>query len=113
MTELRALCFVAFTALACLSGCAGTSAVGASSTLPVRVLSSEAPRAPRPEPTDAAQAPSNVTPPGGVAAPRIGAPGGSGAGSRRVAPVRDQSGNETVGGLPTGTAGPTGAAGLG
>ncbi|HEX2869681.1 MAG TPA: hypothetical protein VHP33_00465 [Polyangiaceae bacterium] len=114
MTQLRALSFVAVTALglACATGCAGTSATAAGSTLPVRVLSSEAPSAPHPEPSDTLPAPSSATTPS-ERAPRIGAPGGSGAGSRRVAPVRAQSGNETVGGLPAGTAGPTGAAGLG
>ena len=44
-------------------------------------------------------------------APRIGAPGGSGAGSRRVAPA--QSGNDTVGGLPAGIGGGSGPAGRG
>lgn len=114
MTELRVLCFVAVTALACFSGCAGTSAAAVTSTLPVRVLSSEAPSAPRPEPVSAPSrdaTPSAATPSDGATLPRIGAPGGSGAGSRRVTPA--QSGNETVGGLPAGTAGPTGAAGLG
>lgn len=37
----------------------------------------------------------------GRTGPRIGAPGGSGAGSRAVTPT--QSGNETVGGLPAGS----------
>lgn len=63
--------------------------------LPLRVLNSEAPRLEldepaRPVPPEAREA----------ATPRIGAPGGSGAGARRVRPA--QSGNDTVGGLPAG-----------
>lgn len=52
----------------------------------MRALSGQDGKAPRPElERDSAQA------------PRIGAPGGSGAGSRSVVPA--QSGNEAVGGL--------------
>ena len=68
--------------------------------VPVRVLHTEAPRVQLPDsaPTHTAPRPEHATP-----KPRIGAPGGSGAGSRRVLPT--QSGNETVGGLPGGAAG--------
>lgn len=44
-------------------------------------------------------------------APRIGAPGGSGAGARRVTP--GQSGKDTVGGLPAGMGGGTARGGRG
>lgn len=67
----------------------------------VRVLAGEPPSAPPPEASDN----ENFATP----APRIGAPGGSGAGSRRVLPA--QSGNETVGGLPAGMGGGTGPRG--
>ena len=90
MHPLRALgLFV----LALNVGCSATSVPGSPSRLPMRVLSNEAANAPRPE-----LAPSNGQ--RDATAPRIGAPGGSGAGSRRVVPA--QSGNETVGGLPAG-----------
>ena len=62
--------------------------------LPIRILSSETARAPHAEPALRARAAEPPT-------PRIGAPGGSGSGSRRVLPA--QSGNETVGGLPAGS----------
>jgi hypothetical protein len=86
--------------LALLVGCAASCAPV------VRVLASETPDIhAEPEVTD------RVTTPA-TAPPRIGAPGGSGAGSRRVAPaaaqVGAQSGNETVGGLPAGGGGPLG-----
>jgi len=55
--------------------------------MPLRALSSEAANAPRPELLGPTR--------------RIGAPGGSGAGSRSVAPA--QSGKEAVGGLPAGS----------
>jgi hypothetical protein len=88
-----------------------TSSLGCgASAVPVRVLSSEPPPALVPEaaPNEALPAP----PPSDTApVPRIGAPGGSGSGSRRVAPA--QSGNETVGGLPAGIGGGKGPAGLG
>ena len=72
----------------------------------VRVLANETPHVhAEPEATDRVTAPA-ITP------TRIGAPGGSGAGSRRVAPaaaqVGAQSGKETVGGLPGGSCGPLG-----
>lgn len=85
------------------------SSVGcAAAPVPVRVLHTEAPHAQLPEspPAQTEPTPEQATP-----APRIGAPGGSGAGSRRVRPV--QSGNETVGGLPAGTGGGKGPAGRG
>jgi|SRR3954469_18888576 hypothetical protein len=90
MHSLGALGLVA---LALTFGCSAASAPVLQPRLPVRILSNEAGTAPRPEllPGDAQPA---------MSAPRIGAPGGSGAGSRRVAPA--QSGNETVGGLPAG-----------
>jgi hypothetical protein len=71
---------------------------------PVRVLDSEAAPAPVPQLVGESATKAPSVEPG----PRIGAPGGTGAGSRRVAPL--QSGNETVGGLP---AGGVGAAGRG
>ncbi len=67
------------------------SCAGCSSGAALRVLSSEAATPPKAE--------SDPTPPPRDR-PRIGAPGGSGAGARSVLPV--QSGNETVGGLPAG-----------
>jgi hypothetical protein len=76
-------------------GCARTMP-GVSS--PVRVLSSEPATSPRAEPEGSSSE--------RLPTPRIGAPGGSGAGSRRVAPA--QSGNDAVGGLPTGAAGVVG-----
>jgi hypothetical protein len=86
-----------------LGACAPTTRA-----LPVRVLSVEAPHAaPQREPESAT--PERSEP------PRIGAPGGSGAGSRRVAPAPRatdaQSGNETVGFLPVGIGGMTGPLG--
>lgn len=85
------------------SGCANASVAPAAH--PVRVLDSESARAPVPE-LDAAEKQRGAT-----NAPRIGAPGGSGAGARRVAPA--QSGKETVGGLPAGIGGGSGPAGRG
>jgi hypothetical protein len=78
----------------------------AAAPVPVRVLHTEAPHTQLPEPAPARTAPESGTP-----KPRIGPPGGSGAGSRRVLPA--QSGNETVGGLPAGTGGGKGPAGRG
>jgi hypothetical protein len=95
MAHLRTLCFAA---IALSAGCARVSAP-IPARLPVRLLSSEAAAAPRPVPERARDAEKRHD----AQAPRIGAPGGSGAGSRRVVPV--QSGNETVGGLPAGTGG--------
>ena len=76
--------------------------------LPVRVLSVESPRVVE------TREPETLTPER-ARPPRLGAPGGSGAGSRRVLPVERargaQSGNETVGALPVGigaSAGPLG-----
>jgi hypothetical protein len=71
--------------LACCAGCASASP-------PIRALSTEAPAAPRQEPDVSAAK---------RGAPRIGAPGGSGAGARSV--TLPQSGKETVGGLPAGS----------
>jgi hypothetical protein len=66
--------------------------------LPLRVLSSDAPRSTLPEPE---RSPSSDTREADQAPrPRIGAPGGMGAGTRSVQPA--QSGNDTVGGLPAG-----------
>lgn len=73
---------------------------------PIRILSSEAARTPHAEP--AIGAPARVS---GAPTPRIGAPGGSGSGARRVVPA--QSGNETVGGLPPGAGNGNGNAGRG
>jgi hypothetical protein len=95
--------------LTLLVGCAAPAAQAPA----VKVLASEAPRA-RAE----LEADGNLV--GASTAStkaRIGAPGGSGAGSRRVAPARakarPQSGNETVGGLPAGMGGlPAGTAGV-
>jgi hypothetical protein len=98
-----------------LAGCGGTSLVA--TTHPVRVLDSEAAASPVPQledamhPPDSVNARDSVNAHDSVNAPRIGAPGGSGAGSRRVAPI--QSGNETVGGLPAGIGGGKGPAGRG
>lgn len=89
MQPLRALGLLV---LALNQGCSAAN-LPASSRLPVRILSNEAATSPRLE-----RIPGNGQPDSN--APRIGAPGGSGAGSRRVAPA--QSGNETVGGLPAG-----------
>lgn len=114
MLDLRAL---VLSLLALCNGCAGVAATTPSPRLPVRLLSSEAASAPRPEAAPS-QTPSQTQtqtqtqscdPHRDLAVPRIGAPGGSGAGSRRVAPV--QSGKETVGGLPVGMAGGTGPRG--
>lgn len=96
-------------ALALGSGCAAPGA----QAVRVRVLNTEAPRARLAQPvpsTDSSQAR-----PESVAPPRLGAPGGSGAGSRRVTPAAAtsdaQSGNDTVGGLPAGIGGVTGPLG--
>ena len=85
-----------------------TLLVGCAAQAPgVRVLTSEAPHV-RAEP----EAGTSMSAPTAVSTPRIGAPGGSGAGSRRVAPAaaqaRPQSGNDTVGGLPAGAGGVAG-----
>jgi hypothetical protein len=75
----------------------------------VRVLTSETPHV-RAE----SEAGGDIATPA-VTPPRLGAPGGSGAGSRRVAPAAvqagTQSGNDTVGGLPPGTGGVVGPLG--
>ncbi|HEY6077876.1 MAG TPA: hypothetical protein VIW29_03695 [Polyangiaceae bacterium] len=72
----------------------GAAALSSACTsVPVRVLASEPARAPRAEPEQTPQTPAEPV------APRIGAPGGSGAGSRRVAPT--QSENEAADGLPS------------
>ena len=69
----------------------------ASTPLQLRLLSSEPPAVLPATPSDApACAPQQQ-------APRIGAPGGSGAGSRRVTPL--QSGNDTCGFRPVGMGG--------
>jgi len=89
-----------------LTLCAGcTSASLTAAAHPVRILASEVTPAPMPE----AEAPQTQP---AEKSPRIGAPGGSGAGSRRVAPAH-QSGNETVGGLPAGIGAGVDAAGRG
>lgn len=72
------------------SGCASHEPVR------IRVLNAVPPKAPAPEPLSEPASVHERAP----APTRIGAPGGSGAGSRRVAPA--QSGNDTVGGLPVG-----------
>ena len=89
------------------------SSVGcAAGPVPVRVLHTEVPHAQLPEPASTQTAPSGEQGTGERATPaRIGAPGGSGSGSRRVQPA--QSGNETVGGLPVGMGGGKGPAGRG
>jgi hypothetical protein len=91
--------------LTLLVGCAASNAQAPA----VRVLTSEAPQL-RAEP----EADGRVIAPA-ITPPRIGAPGGSGAGSRRVAPTAvqagAQSGNDTVGGLPAGTGGVPGPLG--
>src|SRR4051812_19171342 len=87
------------------SGCA--AAVRAPQ-LPLRILNSEMATCPSPE---RSEPDASAVKARGARTPRIGAPGGSGAGSRRVVPV--QSGNETVGGLPAGFGGVAGAAGRG
>jgi hypothetical protein len=79
----------------------------AESRLPLRALSSDAPSAPQPEPERST--PSQTREAARAPLPRIGAPGGSGAGSRCVQPA--QSGNDTVGGLPVGIGGATGPRG--
>lgn len=71
----------------------------------LRVLSSEPGSAPRPEVV--VEPGEDVTVPKHPA--RIGAPGGSGSGSRSVIPA--QSGNDTVGGLPAGMGGGSGPRG--
>ncbi len=87
--------------LTLLVGCAAPAAQAPG----VRVLSSEAARV-RAEPE------AEVVSTPAVRKARIGAPGGSGAGSRRVVPAaaqaRPQSGNDTVGGLPAGLGGAAG-----
>jgi hypothetical protein len=91
--------------LTLLVGCAASN-----SQVPrVRVLTSETPQLrAEPEPGSDVAAPA-------VMPPRLGAPGGSGAGSRRVAPAAvragAQSGNDTVGGLAPGVGGVTGPLG--
>jgi hypothetical protein len=77
------------------------------SRLPLRALSSDAPSAPRPEPEPSAASETREATQAPL--PRIGAPGGSGAGSRCVQPA--QSGNDTVGGLPAGIGGVAGPRG--
>lgn len=83
--------------LACSGGCAGAAA-----PLPVRALSHE------PSPAVTPEAASE-RPPATRPFPRIGAPGGSGAGSRSIVPTQSkndaptQSGNEAVGGLDAGS----------
>lgn len=67
------------------SGCAGSPTA---SRWPLRALSSDAPQLEQP----AFEAPAETSVPSAEAqseAPRIGAPGGSGAGARRVATARD------------------------
>ena len=103
MQLLRSLIVVLMTFSA---GCAGVSAAAPAPQSPVRILSSEVSSV-RAE----AETTEDSTKPNVARAPRIGAPGGSGAGSRRVAPA--QSGNETVGGLPVGIGGGSGPAGRG
>lgn len=104
MLDPRALT-LSLVALCCGGGCVGGASP--SPRLPVRVLSCEPGPALRPE-----ALPSETHgPEPAMSAPRIGAPGGSGAGSRRVVPA--QSGKETVGGLPLGMDGCTGPAGRG
>lgn len=107
MTELRV--FAVVVALAFHAGCARVGSAPGALGLPVRVLSSEAAPAPRPLPTT--ESAGSATKAAEPRSPRIGAPGGSGAGSRRVVPA--QSGNETVGGLPVGMGGSTGPVGRG
>jgi hypothetical protein len=96
MTFVRLLTVLLLTLSA---ACAGAPIA---SMHPVRVLDSEAAPAPVPQPVGESATKAPSAEPG----PRIGAPGGAGAGSRRVAPL--QSGNETVGGLPTGGVGVAG-----
>jgi hypothetical protein len=107
MASLRVFALPLIT-LALCSGCAASAATP--SNLPLRILASELAAVPAPtaEPSELG---SSDAKDGGERAPRIGAPGGSGAGSRRVAPA--QSGKETVGGLPVGMGGCTGPAGRG
>ncbi len=76
------------------------SCAGCAANVPLRVLSSEQPFTPRPEPERLERDEAAPRVP-----PRIGAPGGSGAGSRSVIPA--QSGNDAVGGLPAGIGGGT------
>ena len=112
MTELRPILFVAFAVFAATSvGCAGTAENLTAPRLPIRILSSEGARVQQPEVTPRDAAPTSDGTPPRIGAPRIGAPGGSGAGSRRVVPA--QSGNETVGGLPVGAGAGAGVAGRG
>jgi hypothetical protein len=85
-------------------GCAAGSASAVREPVRIRLLGSEAPRMQLPAEAPAsngAGSPGEVGAPEFTRAPRIGAPGGSGAGSRRVLPA--QSGKETVGGLPGGS----------
>jgi len=100
MLSVRIISLVLF---AFSGGCAAARVTAQNTRL--RVLNSELPASPVPEPSeldrDAGKSPAPV-------APRIGAPGGCGAGSRRVLPA--QSGNETVGGLPAGIGAGAGAA---
>jgi len=81
LTRLALLCVTAAT-----FGCAPVAS--SAPRLSLRVLSSE-PASIRQEPDAAEDAPR-----------RIGAPGGSGSGTRRVQPL--QSGKDAVGGLPAG-----------
>jgi len=105
MPRLLALLWLA--PLALTAGCASQTPAA---RLPLRALSSEAPRLRLGEPEREAPAQRDARQPH-IASPRIGAPGGSGAGSRRVLPA--QSGNDTVGGLPVGIGGGSGPAGRG
>lgn len=101
LLRLSILCLLA------LAGCA-TARTTAAPTPPLRVLSCEAP-ALKPAAADPSELPAAASAvEHGATRARIGAPGGSGAGSRRVVPV--QSGNETVEGFPAGTAAGVGAA---
>lgn len=106
MLALRTL---AFSLVAYCFGCGSLGAPAPTTRLPLRLLSHEAGTPPRPEAVP--EETQGDAPSRDVKAPRIGAPGGSGAGSRRVAPV--QSGKETVGGLPAGAVGAVGPAGRG
>jgi hypothetical protein len=105
MSVLRTLPLILLVAS---SGCARVSAP--EPKLPLRILTTELTTlpAPTPEPSEPDATDSDAK---GNSAPRIGAPGGSGAGSRRVAPA--QSGNEAWGGLPAGIGGVAGPAGRG
>lgn len=86
--------------VACGSACGGSTR--SLERPPIRLLQTEAPHV---------QPPEAVLPDAPEEAPRLGAPGGSGAGMRRVAPI--QSGNDTVGGLPAGSGAGTARPGRG